>query len=71
MIKDIIENFTEQLKNDQNQMKIKTAIDPWLINVKLFCYVVIFLLTLIASSTCLITFKLYGLQTFEFTQSVV
>ena len=65
MIKDIIENFINQLQNEENQELVSVAIEPWLFKVKLFCYVVILLLLIISFSLCYIGFKLHKSGTLQ------
>lgn len=58
MIKDIIDNFVNQLQNEENQQKVSTALNPWLLNIKLFCYVVVFLLLIISINLSAICYKI-------------
>lgn len=58
MIKDILEN----LINDENQEKILVVLDPFLFKIKLFSYVVITLMAIIALTLIFITIKIHSIK---------
>lgn len=44
MIKDIIENFIHEIQTEENQEKIYDFMDPFIYKVKLFLFIITFLL---------------------------
>lgn len=43
MIKDIVENFILEIQTEENQYKVYEFIDPYLYKVKLFLFILFFL----------------------------
>lgn len=44
MIKDIVENFIIEIQQEENQYKIHEFIDPYLYKIKLFLFILFFLI---------------------------
>lgn len=56
-----MDNFFNEMQNEENQAKINLALDPWLYKMKLFLYVTILLLFLLVLSSVFTNFQINNL----------